>query len=213
MPDRKPGVNIRVDVDDLSKLGRIVNSHITRAGGVPLSPERIEEIEQELVHERIDNPQVSIPVSVDLNGYQRPLVKIAYELACLWLGDRYLDDPTARMFQACLLDKDPPADLGSRYPFRGSIPPWWASEPIFPSWQDEPDSLIGLGLRYGAPGPIGVYVRVFGHFQAMLMVTDGALGYPQFRNQFIGIHAGSGATRASTFEEEVARMCPTSGDA
>lgn len=116
----------------------------------------------------------------------------------------YLDDPIAELLRTCMLDKEMPFDIASKYPLHGKIPFWWADEPLLPFWLDEPDALIGVGLLQS--GFIVVYVRVFGSFQALLKVTNTPDRYPSFQQQFVAIDSTTGHTRQSTLEEEIVRM-------
>jgi hypothetical protein len=46
--------------------------------------------------------------------YRRGIFKIAYELAFLWLGESYLDDPMAAKLRSAVLEGVEPESLGIR---------------------------------------------------------------------------------------------------
>ena len=52
----------------------------------------------------IERPEVLHKLAVDLRDYQRAVCKIIYELAYLWLGDAYLDDPIALQLRNTILN-------------------------------------------------------------------------------------------------------------
>jgi len=133
-------LSVRIDATDANRLGEIVNTALARAGAPPVSPETIEELKKNVV--RQEQPRLSIPVSLDLGQYRRGLMKIVYELACLWMGESYLDDPMAALFRQFTLDESLPFDPSQRYPIRGTMR-MAPKEPFFPFWPDELHHLMG----------------------------------------------------------------------
>lgn len=194
-------LNFKIDVDDGQDFGNMINKALRRAGASPLLPDEIERLKSSVV--RTENPTLEIKLSLDISDYQRGIVKIMYELACMWLGEHYLGDPTAAILRDFMRDKNLPADISSKYDIRGEIP-FLRGEPLLPFWTAEKSSLIGVGLRY--PDCIGVYVRVLGVFDGLVGVTEHPDAYPDFDSGFVLIDALTGQRRISTFEAEVKRM-------
>jgi hypothetical protein len=52
---------------------------------------------------RLENPEVKYSIVVDTKNFKKGIYKIAYELAFLWLGECYIDDPMAAIFRDTLL--------------------------------------------------------------------------------------------------------------
>lgn len=192
-------VSARVDATDADKIGTILNRALTREGGSPMSAEEIQQllrsggVAQEVT--------ATASLSLDLTEYRRGLLKIVYELACLWLGETYLDDPIARAIRECVFD----TNAASRHSIAGEISMWGQEEKIMPFWLDEPHALIGAALRHNHD--LAVYVRVLEDFEAMVRVTDQATAYPMFVEQFVAVDAVTGSLRRSTYDEEVVRIC------
>jgi len=195
-------LSVRLDIEDADQLGPIVNKALTRAGAKPLPVEEIERLKTET--QRIDQPWMTVNFAIDVNQHRRGVLKIVYELACMWLGDTFVDDPNASMMRQFIFDKDLPFDPGSKYPLRGTMV-LAPKDFIFPFWDAERSSLIGAAIASGEG--VGVYVRVLGVMEALIQVTDDEKKYPQFQQRFISIDPVTGTTREATFEEEVARIC------
>jgi hypothetical protein len=194
-------LSVRIDATDANRLGEIVNTALARAGAPPVSPETIEELKKNVV--RQEQPRLSIPVSLDLGQYRRGLMKIVYELACLWMGESYLDDPMAALLRQFTLDESLPFDPSQRYPIRGTMR-MAPKEPFFPFWPDELHHLMGCMLNRG---DVGIYVSVLGVLDAYVAVTESPEKYPRCQQRFISINPQTGVRRESTFEEEVGRIC------
>lgn len=194
-------IQFNIDVDDDKRFGTIINTALRRAGVAQLPPAEIEQLKKSVVH--TENPRLHVKLDLDIHDYRRGIIKIAYELACMWLGDGYLDDPTATVLRDCMRDKGMPSDISSKYPIRGDIR-FACGEPLILFWKEEKNSLIGVCLHQA--DFIGVYVRIFGVFDGLICVTEQPELYPDFKNRFVLIDAPSGQRRISTFEVEVKRI-------
>jgi len=60
-------------------------------------------------------------IPIDLLEYQRPIVKIAYELGLYWLGKRYSADPIAQAIRSFLFDPRNVHEIGTEYKIEGII--------------------------------------------------------------------------------------------
>lgn len=106
-------VSMVVDASEAKKVPGMVNKILARKG-LPVLPK--EEIEKHVKREKDEAPWVEMKLEVDLNDWFREVVKVAYEMAYLWLGEDYLTDPMAAELQACLNDRSDEADWRGKYP-------------------------------------------------------------------------------------------------
>jgi hypothetical protein len=72
----------------------------------PLSDEQLAIEAQNFTTSTIENPVVQVSLEVSFAYLRHAMIKIAYELAFLWLGESYLDDPTAAELRAAIIDPD-----------------------------------------------------------------------------------------------------------
>ena len=77
-------------------IPQIINKIRQRAGQEPLSSENIAAQYQV---QTIQQPRVTGSPDIDVHDYRRAVIKIAYELAHRWLGDAYLQDPSAKLLR------------------------------------------------------------------------------------------------------------------
>jgi hypothetical protein len=145
-----------------------------------------------------------IEFNIDVNQYRRGVMKIVYELACRWLGATYPDDPATKAIRDFIWDKALPLDPSTKYPIRGGIQ-LMGNEFLMPLWTTERDHLLAASITQGRT--IGVYVRVLGVFEALVQVTDDVSRYPGYTDQFVCTDPRTGATRETSFLEEVERLC------
>jgi hypothetical protein len=195
-------LRVRIDAADSHRLGDIINTALARAGAATLSPERIDQLKANIV--TTENPHVTVPMSFDLSEYRRGLMKIVYELARLWLGDSYLDDPTAGVLRRFILDDKLPLDSAVKHPIRGRLR-MAPKAPLLPFWDDYREHLTGCMVDNSSS--LGVMVSILGVFDGAVRITDSPESYPQRQQRFVAIHATSGATRECSFEEEAVRIC------
>jgi hypothetical protein len=151
---------------------------------------------------------MNIEVEIDIKEYQRAILKIAYELACHWLGPTYLSDPSAGLLRDCIMDKAKGVDWATKYPIRSSVD-ITGEQPIFPFWQREAHSHIG----FIAPGAedLTCYVRIFQVFEGLVCVSTEGARYPGFRGGFIAIDPVAGADRQSSYVDEIMRLGQEAG--
>lgn len=75
-----------------------------------LPPPTSEELDRRVAQIRssvvtVEQPEVKACIQVDITDYKRGLLKIACELACIWLGDNYLNDPLAAAIRDVVLGR------------------------------------------------------------------------------------------------------------
>ena len=114
----------------------------------------------------VANSTASFPLETSMESCTRALVKIAYEVGTVVLGDRYLDCPAAQMVRDCLRDPlGEPARFGIRAMFRDGA-------------QRSGLSGAGESLLIGGVVPTGdvtlAYVRIFNRCEMGLFLDVGA---------------------------------------
>jgi hypothetical protein len=197
-------ISVRIDARDVGNLGAMVNRSLVRAGARPLSEAEIDALKLEVV--RTDRPVINVPMSFDLSRYRQGLMKIAYELASEWLGEEYIDDPTAALLRKFIFDKDLPLDPSRKHPIRGTMR-FAPAKPFLPFWPDEQAHLQAY-LALNGKGPTSICVSVLGVMDATIRVTEKTYGGP---GRFISIDAATGSKRESTFADEVERLLGADG--
>jgi HNH endonuclease len=196
----KGRVSVRLDAEDARKLGEVLSKTLKRAGAAPLTAEQIGQLKPNT--EAIHQPWINVPLDLDVSQYRRGLMKIVYELACVWLGDDYLDDPAASELRRFTLDTALTFDASS-YAIHGTMK--FAGQPLLmPFWEDERTNLIAAGIAQGST--LGIYVNVLGALEALIQVTDSMAEYPNFKSHFVLMDPRTGATRESSFEQESIRI-------
>jgi hypothetical protein len=197
----KGTLSVRLDSTDAGRLGDIVNTALGRAGAPPLSPETIAALAKTV---RVEHPELTIPLTVDIGQYRRGLAKIIYELACLWLGERYPEDPQAKMIREFIFDDNLPLDPSTKYSLHGTMR-MAPKDPLLPFWPAERDHLMAFMIRY--PDSVGIAASVLGVLDASVIVTNDPRAYEHSPQRFVSIDPRTGIRRQSTFEEEVTRIC------
>jgi hypothetical protein len=136
-------------------------------------------------------------LAVDIRDYQKAVCKLIYELAYLWLGDDYLDDPIALLLRNIIL-------RGVEEKIRGQIQIGQVS-PFDKLWTDEPNAHIAFAQRVG-PG-ISILVRIFDVMSGGVVITNSPERYPNFVDgRFFCCDPQTSETRNTTFPEELLRI-------
>ncbi|MBK3732901.1 hypothetical protein GAY29_07210 [Azospirillum brasilense] len=100
---------ISIDYSDKKNIPKIIERERKRNGMKKLSKEELDKEVSEILEKgpvTVDMPKISSSLKVDLSSFRRCMMKIAYELACMWLGDQYLDDPTADRLRKIIMGID-----------------------------------------------------------------------------------------------------------
>jgi len=97
LPDGTKVRQIIIDERDVDQIPKIIQRERKRHGVPPLSDEQLaaEVLKAKQNVTTIDNPAVLIEMNVSFAYLRHAMMKIAYELAFLWLGESYLDDLSA----------------------------------------------------------------------------------------------------------------------
>ncbi len=99
---------ITVDVRDKHQIPMIIQRERQRHGLPPLSAEQLEAEAQNATENivRVENPSVHIGLTESFAFLRHAMMKISYELAFLWLGESYLDDPSAGALRTAICSPD-----------------------------------------------------------------------------------------------------------
>jgi hypothetical protein len=162
----------------------------------PLSDEQILE-RLELIDDR---NHVEAEVPVDNVHYTLALIKIAYELAVLWLGDSYLDDRVADSLRHHLLDPN-----GEPFRIGGTI--GYISPEQKEEWQcfNQP-STSHLAIMTHDKNIVAIKLRIFSIFHATVFVSESANRYPQMQDRFLAIDPVNGVKFQSALGSAFGRV-------
>jgi hypothetical protein len=195
-------IRITIDASQADQLGKIIERARKRAGLPALSETELQaavEIARAQV-ETVERPEVLYNPSFDLILYRKAIYKIVYELAWLWLGDEYLDDPIASKLRSVIL-RD-----GGEEQLRGQI---LIGEfaPFDKLWKDEPNAHIGFADQVGPR--IAISVRIFDMMYGVIGVTEESSRYQNVPDgMFFCCDPQTGKTRSTTLAQELMRMMP-----
>lgn len=197
---------IIIDERDAGRIGTIIQRERKRAGVSPLPDEELARQVAEFAAgiEVIDNPEVHVRIDVDTVAFRRGLLKIGYELACLWLGDAYLDDPTGATLRGVVLGRQDEEEAGVL-----AAVGFGADIPSLRFWAEDKDCHLAFNLAVA--GRMAVCVRVFDIFSAVIDVTGAAGRYAAHPFdprvvRFVHIDPVSSSMRQSSFMDEICRI-------
>jgi hypothetical protein len=196
--DGTESVQITLDESDIGALEKIVQRHRKSAGLDPLSDVELQALVADAQRNMrtLRQPEVVYSNRIDTFHYQRAICKIAYELACIWLGDAYLDDAAAQPIRDFIL-KGKEEAISGKIQMGGNMPP-------LSLWQSEPKAHIALELQEGDRIAIGV--RVFDAVSGVVVVTNEARSYPNLKDgRFVLMVLVGTASRNTTLTEEALR--------
>lgn len=186
---------LTLDASEKGKAVDIVNLARERAGMPPLSREAVE---TQLAETTVEAPELHVAAKVDTSRYKRAVLKIAYELACLWLGQRYLEDPMSELLRGCVLDGGRPGGPSSNPP--GRIELGTLVDPLS-LWSRYPDEHIGF--LWTDRTNVVCCVKLFEVVSAVVCVSQDASRYQPIDNYFVAIDVTSGSRREGTLEQEL----------
>ena len=197
--DGTESVQITLDESDLGALEKIVQRHRKSAGLDPLPDEELQVLVADAQRNMrtLHQPEVVYSNKIDTFHYQRAICKIAYELACIWLGDGYLNDTSAQPIRD-FIHKGKEGAIPGRIQLGGNMPP-------LSLWQSEPKAHVALAMQQGESIAIGV--RVFDAVSGVMIVTNSARSYPNLKDgRFLFMDLVGTASRNSTLTDEIIRI-------
>jgi hypothetical protein len=196
-----PTISIKLDKSDEAKLPEIMETIKARLAkdGKKID---IKTINRKDV--RIEKPWVHQQFKIDIWGWQRGIIKIAYELAYRFLGTSYLDDPVARNLRDILVLDDIDEDTFKQHPVRGTIE-LAANKQDF-AFLDDPNSLYGALLHIN--GILICVVKIFDVFQGKIVVTESFAGKFPLEGNVIRIDVAKNETIELPYYDYLANMFP-----
>jgi hypothetical protein len=129
MPDGKRARQITLDARDKDQIPKIIQRERERHGLPPLSREELAIEASNYDTKTVENSLLQVTLDVSFAYLRHAMFKIAYELAFLWLGEPYLDDPLAAELRTAISDPD----MASTNSLQG----WVGTSPectVFRSW-------------------------------------------------------------------------------
>jgi HNH endonuclease len=197
---------IFLDARDKAKVPNIIQRERKRHGLAPLNEAELAAEVRKSTGETftIDQPQLTMQLRMNFSYLRHALFKIAYELAFLWLGESYLDDPRAAELRVGITSKD----SSSTDNLDG-----WAGDvddcPAFNMWLK--NSAHHLAFAHVSGSDIAIAVRIFDAHAAVVVVTHDATRYlrgvsgPK-KIRFLAIDSVSGALHDVPFMVEALRI-------
>jgi hypothetical protein len=203
-PDGKNIIQITLDARDKDQLPKIIARERKRRGLPPLSDEQLAKEANNYKTTTVSNPLIQINPSISFAFLRHAMMKIAYELAFLWLGELYLDDPLAAELRAAICSPD----LASTNKFTGYVGIAEDCE-IFKFWT--PHEGHHLAYAHVVADNVVISVRVFDIYAAAIVVSRESARYFQShaddkKLRFLAIDAVSGKTVETSFSQESRRI-------
>jgi hypothetical protein len=203
-PDGKRARQITLDERDKKQIPKVIQRERKRHGLPPLSPEDLAIEASKFTVKTVEPLLVQVNIDVSFAFLRQAMMKIAYELAFLWLGESYLDDPLAVELRDAIL-KD---DIASTDSLSGYVG-WAESCSAFNFWT--PHKAHHLAFASLVAGSVIVAARVFDIYAVAIPVSRDVSRYVRTRADamklpFLAIDAAIGSTIEATFGEEQHRL-------
>jgi hypothetical protein len=204
-PDGRKIRQIIIDARDKDQIPVIIKRERKRHGLPMLSDEELAIEASNYTSSRIENPTVHFNISASFAYLRHAMFKIAYELAFLWLGETYLDDPFAVELRTAICK----SDIASTDGLPGYIGEASQCEPFTKTWIPHPAH--HLAYSNVVANQVCIAVRIFDLYAACVPVSKEATRYfgrpGDFSElRFLALDAVSGAKIDTTLAEETHRM-------
>lgn len=173
LPEGGQQIHVVLDAGEgVAGVRKVMRRIRQREGLLPLSDDELERLAFEAVAntQTIEHPEVRVDLRLPLDGYPRALLKIAYELACTWLGDTYLDDPIAEVIRDAVLGRSEMNGGGVKGKAVLGV-----DGTALRLWAAEPDTHVAFTST--VQGCVVVSLKVFDTFSASFVVSERAALY------------------------------------
>jgi hypothetical protein len=197
---------IILDERDIGQLPKIIQRERKRRGLPPFSDEELAKHLEgiTLTPAVIENPTVNKKLSLDFAYVRHAMIKIAYELAFLWLGEAYLDDPLSVKIRTAICSLDPQST--------DSLPAYVKKvedNELFKFWK--PNDALHLAYAFVVNRSIVICLRLFDAFDAAVTVSHNPEWYlsgtdAHEKLRFLAIDAVGGRMQNTSFLEEQRRI-------
>lgn len=205
-PDGKKSRRITLDERDVGQIPKIIQRERKRHGLPPLNEEELAAASANYTVNAVEQPCLKLSPSISFAYLRHAMIKIAYELAFLWLGEDYLLDSLANELREAICDED----IASTDRVAGSIGFAGQSAPFNQFWT--PDQKHHLAYaNIAADKAIVVCVRIFDIYEAVVEVSRDPKRYigrnvDREKLRFLAIDSVSGKTVNTSFDEESRRL-------
>ena len=214
LPDNTKQRQIRIDASGgAAEVRKILLRELKRAKAdspainVPSGPALDQLVETCMQNvQSIEQPEVIHHPRIDLASFRPGILKIAYELAFMWLGESYLDDPMAGKLRAVILGGMAAEAVGIRGTIElgcemGAVRFWAADKHGHVAF-----SSIATGNL------VSIALKIFDAFSAVIVVSEQADKYAcgpldSKMARFVHIDPAAGTFRESSVADEIARLC------
>jgi hypothetical protein len=204
LPDGREVKQILVDASKAASLPKILQRERKRAGQPPATPEELEKELANVEQRTIEHPPVKHSIAINEAALRRGVLKIVYELAFLWLGEDYLDDPVAAQFRSAILSGDESSLGDIRREITGA-----QDCDAFRFWSPNKD----MHFAYSTCSEEGIMlcVRIFDVAAARIIVAADphkylTAGFADRRLRFLAIDPVTRRSRESAFIQEMGRI-------
>jgi hypothetical protein len=207
MPDGRKVRQITVDSRDKDQIPTIINRERKRHGMPTLSDEELAAAASAYTTNVVKNPVLQISPEISFAYLRHAMFKIAYELAFLWLGESYLDDPLAKALNSAIRD----SDIASTDKLAGYIGALNHNTDAFSKfWLPHENHHLAYASVLGAQA-VAICIRIFDIYTATVAVSNEPSRYirdisDRDKLRFLAIDATTGKTIDTTFNEESLRI-------
>jgi hypothetical protein len=192
-------MNITVDQSKPEEVEEIIGKFLSRA---EKRGEKLE-ISDRAVSYTQRRPTFKYEHQFDLLCYQRAILKIAYELAYLFIGEEYLQDSVGNRIRILLSKQDTSNEDIRNSEIRGTMGFLGEERGTIPGLNN-PD------FHYGTIMPLGDFlvseVKIFDIFHGLIRVSEKNYGLSEVNGKMFAIDAKARNFEESTFEEHVLRL-------
>jgi hypothetical protein len=205
-PDGQKFRKITLDESDKGQIPTIIQRERKRHGLAPLSDDALAAAAATYTTGEVKNPVVQLSISVCSAYLRHAMIKIAYELAFLWLGELYLSDSLAIELRAAICDPN----IASTDNVTGYVGGAENCNVFTHFWiPHEAHHLAYATILLGRD--IVINVRVFDIYAAAIVVSHEPGRYMRdvadnARLRFLAIDSVTGRTISTSFAEESHRM-------
>jgi hypothetical protein len=205
-PNGKKARQITVDARDKDQIPKIIRRERKRHGLPPLSDEEITALAGAYTITAVENPLVQISLSVSFAYLRHAMMKIAYELAFMWLGEDYLTDPLAIELSAAIRNPD----VSSTDRLAGYVGEAENCDCFNKFWTPHGEHHLAYANIVTGKAVV-VCVRIFDIYAAAIAVSQDPGRYvrsiaDRTKIRFLAIDAVSGRTIDTAFDEESRRI-------
>ena len=205
-PDGKKARQITLDARDVDQIPKIIRRERKRHSLTPLSDEELAAAARDYTTAVVETPLVQISLSISFAHLRHAMIKIAYELAFLWLGEIYLNDPLAIELRAAIFNPD----IASTDKVAGYVGEAENCDVFNKFWLRHEEHHLAYATILAGKDVV-ICVRIFDIYAAAIVVSHDPGRYvggiaDQAKLRFLAIDSVTGRTINTSFDEESRRI-------